>query len=148
MKKCYLLFCMLLLLGERGFAYSAELRINLLLARAAPLSGPTVPKPLEAAPPGRSALPDNALTHFIVNPVAVTGQVKDERGQGFPGVNIIVKGTSSGTTTDVNGRYALEVADENAILVFSFVGYIQQEVSVGGRTVIDVQLEPNLHALE
>ena len=53
----------------------------------------------------------------------VSGVVTDETGQAVPGVSIIEKGTSNGVTTDNDGRYALNVADGNPILVFSFIGY-------------------------
>jgi TonB-linked SusC/RagA family outer membrane protein len=80
--------------------------------------------------------------------ITVTGQVKDENGADFPGVNVLVKGTAVGTSTDVNGRYSLEVPDESAILVFSFIGYATQEVTVGSRTVIDLTLNPDIKSLE
>jgi TonB-dependent starch-binding outer membrane protein SusC len=75
------------------------------------------------------------------NPIlAVTGTVVDENSQSIPGVNVIEKGTTNGTTTDVDGRFSMNVQDENSVLVFSFIGYLSQEVVVGGRTVIDVAL--------
>ncbi|NJM24573.1 MAG: TonB-dependent receptor plug domain-containing protein [Bacteroidia bacterium] len=79
--------------------------------------------------------------------VAVSGQVTDENGAPFPGVNIVVKGTSSGTTTDNEGRYTIEVTGANSVLVFSFVGYLPQEVSVDNRTVIDVKMAPDVQQL-
>lgn len=65
----------------------------------------------------------------------------------MPGVNIAVQGTQQGTSTDADGKYEINVA-ENAILVFSFTGYVTQQVQVAGRDVIDVQLEPRLLELE
>src|SRR5688572_11887608 len=62
--------------------------------------------------------------------LSVSGRVTDEMGTPFPGVNVIVKGTATGATTDSDGRYKIEVPDENSTLVFSFVGYTVQEVSV------------------
>lgn len=79
--------------------------------------------------------------------VIISGTVTDEGGQTFPGVNIVVKGTSSGTTTDVNGKYTLSVEDNNAILVFSFVGYKTQEIALAGRSAIDLAMEPDTQAL-
>lgn len=77
----------------------------------------------------------------------VTGKVRDAGdGSGVPGVNILEKGTSNGTVTDADGNYSIGVSD-NAVLVFSFVGYITQEVSVGGRSTVDVQLQPDVTAL-
>jgi len=80
--------------------------------------------------------------------IAISGQVKDENGADFPGVNVLVKGTAVGTSTDISGRYSLEVPDEAAILVFSFIGYSTQEVMVGSRTTIDVALSPDVRSLE
>src|SRR5688572_18200984 len=76
----------------------------------------------------------------------VKGKVADETGAGMPGVNIIVKGTTNGTTTDGNGNYALN-ATSDAVLVFSFIGYLTQEVPVNGRTSIDVSLAPSVQSL-
>lgn len=71
----------------------------------------------------------------------VSGTVSDRAGVGLPGVNILVKGTQTGATTDENGKYNLEASDAGAILVFSFVGYVSQEIQVGNRTTIDVVLQ-------
>jgi TonB-dependent starch-binding outer membrane protein SusC len=60
----------------------------------------------------------------------VSGTVTEESGAGIPGVNILVKGTNSGTTTDINGKYSLNVVP-NSVLVFSFIGYVTAEVTVG-----------------
>lgn len=71
----------------------------------------------------------------------VSGKVvSSEDQQPFPGVNIIVKGTANGTTTDVNGEFKLNVGANDDVLVFSFVGFETQEVSLSGRTKIDVTL--------
>ena len=70
----------------------------------------------------------------------VSGTVKDEGGNPMPGVNIIIKGTSSGTATDGDGKYTLSVS-ANGTLIFTFVGYTVKEVPVGTQTVLDVQME-------
>lgn len=80
--------------------------------------------------------------------IGVTGKVTDETGAAFPGVNVLVKGTTIGTTTDGNGVYSLSVDDENGILVFSFVGYVKMEVAVAGRSVIDVSMTPDAKSLD
>lgn len=77
----------------------------------------------------------------------VTGTVSDETGAGMPGVNVLVKGTTNGTVTDVEGRYSI-VAPSNATLVITFVGYKTTEVAVGERTAIDVALEVDLTSLD
>src|SRR5690606_17295841 len=78
--------------------------------------------------------------------IGVSGRVTDETGSPFPGVNVVVKGTAIGTSTDDDGRYSLDVPSENSILVFSFVGYGTVEVTVGGRTVIDLSMSPDVHS--
>jgi TonB-linked SusC/RagA family outer membrane protein len=80
--------------------------------------------------------------------ITITGRVTDENNQGFPGVNIIVKGTTIGSNTDSDGKYTISVPNENATLVFSFVGYATQEVTVGSRTTVDVVMAPDIKALD
>ena len=80
------------------------------------------------------------LTASLQAQVSVKGKVTDEAGGGMPGVNIIVKGTSTGTTTDAEGAYSLDAPSDQSVLVFSFIGYATQEVAVGGRTSIDVSM--------
>ncbi len=70
----------------------------------------------------------------------VQGRVLDEKGQGLPGVSIVVKGTTTGTTTDATGGFQLTVADEKAVLVFSFLGYTTQEVPVGSQTTLTIKM--------
>src|SRR5690606_33939635 len=73
--------------------------------------------------------------------------VSSSDGQGIPGASSLIKGTDAGTVTDVNGAYTLEVSDEDGILVFSSIGYISQEVSVNGRSVIDITLVEDVQSL-
>ena len=86
---------------------------------------------------------DVALSQRIV-----TGTVTDENGQGIPGVNVIVENTTTGTTTDVNGKYSLSVAQQNAALVFSFIGYGTQRVVIGSQTTINVSITPDERTLQ
>jgi len=79
----------------------------------------------------------------------VTGTVTDKQtGNAMPGVNIIVKGSSLGVITNVEGKYSISISDRNAILVFSFIGYISQEIPLNGRTIIDIALEGGVTGLE
>ena len=78
----------------------------------------------------------------------LTGKVATANGETLPGVNISIKGTTRGTSTDAAGKYSLNVPDEEAILVFSFVGYISQEVKVGTSSVIDIDLKFNDKSLD
>ncbi|GAB3976412.1 TonB-dependent receptor [Spirosoma terrae] len=92
----------------------------------------------------------------LVGPVAqnqvqertVTGKVlSTDDNSPLPGVNVTVKGTSRGTTTDANGTYRISIPNENAILVFSSVGFISQEVAVGNRSTLDVTIQADSRAL-
>jgi TonB-dependent starch-binding outer membrane protein SusC len=77
----------------------------------------------------------------------VTGRViSDDEGMGLPGVSILEKGTTNGTVTDADGNYSLSVS-QNAVLVFSFVGYATQEMSVAGRTSVNVTMATDVTAL-
>lgn len=77
----------------------------------------------------------------------ISGKVTDENDQPLPGVNIIVKGTTVGTTSDALGSYSLDVTEEGAVLIFSFIGYETQEVSVNNRTEISVRMLPDVQSL-
>lgn len=78
----------------------------------------------------------------------VRGAVKDENGSGLPGVSILIKGTQKGTTTDQNGAFTVEVEDDNSVLVFSFVGYLSREVTVGNQQEIEIALAVDTKSLE
>lgn len=77
----------------------------------------------------------------------ITGTVRDSGNEPMPGVNILVKETSTGTTTDNTGNYSIEVPAGNSILVFSAIGYATQEVTISGRSVIDITLADDVKTL-
>ncbi|MFD2571291.1 TonB-dependent receptor [Spirosoma soli] len=70
----------------------------------------------------------------------VTGMVTDEKGEGLPGVSVVVKGTNRGTSSDAAGKYSLRAPDGDVVLAFSFLGYEKQEISLGNRSTLDVQM--------
>ena len=79
----------------------------------------------------------------------VSGVVVDATsGETLPGVNVMVKGTGTGTVTNIEGEYSLEVPGPESVLVFSFVGYTSQEITVGNQGVVDVSLEQDAAQLE
>ena len=79
----------------------------------------------------------------------VTGKVTDATsGEGLPGVSIVVKGTTIGVSTDINGNYSISVTAPDAILIYSFIGYLSQEIPVGGRIKIDVSLAVDVTTLD
>jgi len=85
-----------------------------------------------------------------INPVAITitGKVVDDQGQSAPGVSIVLKGTTTGTSTDGDGNYSLTVPDGNGTLVVSYIGYTTEEIAINNRTTINVTLVPDIKALE
>lgn len=86
--------------------------------------------------------------NLLMNPVEVSiqGTITNEMGQPMPGVNVVVKGTTIGTTTDEAGNYILS-APENGVLVFSFIGYETVEVPIGNRSRIDLRMTPDTMTL-
>ncbi|MBW3128584.1 SusC/RagA family TonB-linked outer membrane protein [Hymenobacter profundi] len=82
-----------------------------------------------------------SITTAFAQSATVRGTVRDETGTGLPGVTVLLKGTTTGTATGSDGNFSLDVPDANAgVLQFSFVGYKQQEVAIGGRTTLNVSL--------
>ncbi|QHV96369.1 TonB-dependent receptor [Spirosoma endbachense] len=74
------------------------------------------------------------------NDRSLSGTVTDEAGVGLPGVSVVVKGTQRGTTTDATGQFRMTLLTGDDVLVFSFVGYLSQEVTVGNQTAVTVRL--------
>jgi TonB-linked SusC/RagA family outer membrane protein len=84
-------------------------------------------------------LPQNRITGIVTD--AITGEP-------LPGVNILIEGTSIGTVTDLQGKYTLDLADDNVVLFFSFIGYMDERVEVTGKTVINLAMAPDIKALD
>jgi TonB-linked SusC/RagA family outer membrane protein len=80
--------------------------------------------------------------------IPVSGKITDEKGDPLPGVSIVLKGTTRGTTSDGSGLFKLTVPNEKSVLIVSFVGYLRQEITVGNRTSVDVQLQSDDKALD
>lgn len=80
--------------------------------------------------------------------LTVTGTVIDKTGNPLPGVNVVVKGTIQGTVTGTNGAYSINVSDGNATLVFSFVGFVAQELQVDNQRAINVTLGEDIHEID
>ena len=78
---------------------------------------------------------------------SINGKITDEDGNGLPGATIIIKGTTTGTISDINGDFSL-FAFEDTTLIISFSGYKRQEISVNGKTTIDIQLIPDIETLK
>ena len=84
-----------------------------------------------------------SCTMLLAQQTVIKGKVTDNSGGGLPGVNVVLKGNTSGTSTDQNGEYSLSLPNGSAgeqTLVFSFIGYVKQEIALANRNVIDVKL--------
>ncbi len=153
MKDIFLLKPKLLLLGLLLFGFSAQSQQLASLQQDAPeqelLKKPTSEKIMAQA----SAVPwltkDLQLsTEANTVEKTITGTVTDgDTGDGLPGVNVLVKGSNTGTVTDVSGNYRLSVPDDATTLIFSSVGYSSQEIQINGRSVINVDMQPDVQAL-
>ena len=78
----------------------------------------------------------------------ISGSITDDDGMPLPGANIVEKGTSNGVQTDFDGNFTINVSDENAVLVVSFVGFLNQEIEVGNQNSVAVQLMSDAESLE
>ncbi len=128
----------------------AERRSDQSEARFPETDLPTTPKAVGSAAENALKTPFSAVPEAakMVDKI-VKGKVTDaEKGEALPGVNVIIKGTQRGTTTNPDGEFSLSVADDNVVLVFSFVGYAAQEIPVGNRTQIPVLLNIDDKSLE
>lgn len=96
--------------------------------------------------------PPNALAarnhDLFQSQLTVSGVVNDDTNVPLPGVNVLVKGTTTGTMTDADGRYSINVPDDKSVLVFSFIGYAQQEITVGSQSNISISMKPDVKSLQ
>lgn len=127
-------FLKILLLGPvvLGAALEVSAKVDLPLASEAPVA---------------------SINDILVSEKAainVTGKVTDENGTGLPGVTVSLKGTTVGVSTNSEGNFSLTIPDgqETGTLVFSFIGYVTQEVAIGNRSLINVQLAPDTKLLD
>ncbi len=106
----------------------------------------------ERPAPAASAPAESDMNASLVKVEApkriVRGTVQDENGSGLPGVSVVVKGTTRGTTTNGEGAFELDIPEANPTLVFSFVGYSTQEIQVGNQTQIDVKMSVDNKSLD
>lgn len=93
--------------------------------------------------------PGQTTTQVVVDlaDVDIQGKITDETGEGLPGASVVLKGTTRGTTTDLNGNYRLTIP-EGSTIVISFVGFVTKEIVVGNQSTIDLQMELDAAQLE
>lgn len=88
------------------------------------------------------------IVSVLAQTKTITGRVtSSEEPEGVPGASVVVKGTTQGTVTNLDGTYSISVPSDASALVFSFVGYLTKEVSIGSATTINVQLDPDVKLL-
>ena len=88
------------------------------------------------------------MASFAYGQSQVSGTVTDQENQPLPGVNVLVKGSTQGATTNANGKYQVEVPNSSAILTFSFIGFTSEERVVGNQTVLDVEMKEDIQNLQ
>ena len=84
----------------------------------------------------------------VLQAITVSGRVTDEASEPLPGVSIVIKGTSQGTATDAGGAFSLQVPNENSTMVFSFIGFITQEIVVGSQRTFNVTLNESTRQID
>lgn len=84
---------------------------------------------------------------LLAQSIAVTGTITDSKGEVLPGVTVLEQGTSNGVVTNMDGQYSIK-ANSNSTLVFSFVGFVKQEIPVNGKTSINVKMNESVVGLE
>ncbi|WP_254560626.1 SusC/RagA family TonB-linked outer membrane protein [Dyadobacter diqingensis] len=104
-------------------------------------------------PSALNAAPDNGTTNRISQRInaaefTVKGTVTSAEKEALPGVTIVVKGTSQGTTSDANGNFSLSISTPGSTLIFSFIGYATREVVVDGAKTLDIVLESDVKGLD
>lgn len=98
----------------------------------------------------KTLISENTVTEPLTEKqeVIVSGKVTDINGEPLPGVNIVEKGTTNGSITDLEGKYSISISNPDVVLVFSFIGFLAEEIEVSNRTIIDVTLVEDLVALD
>ncbi len=96
---------------------------------------------------GRPENPNKIEIQSVIQKI-VSGKITDDDGMPLPGANIVEKGTSNGVQTDFDGNFSISVSDEKAILIVSFVGFLNQEIEVGNQNSVAVQLMSDAESLE
>jgi TonB-linked SusC/RagA family outer membrane protein len=100
-----------------------------------------------STPLSPSTLSYLAAERTIAVDIPIKGTVTSDKGEKIPGVNVTIKGTSQGAVTDADGNFSITVPSQEAVLVFSYIGYIQEEVKVGNQTTIDISLVTDIQSL-
>ncbi|WKN45006.1 SusC/RagA family TonB-linked outer membrane protein [Tunicatimonas pelagia] len=135
-----------------GLSYRKLQHYFVIQAQATPTLevSPVTPRPTSSAKPSSrlTKISPVALAQRKVTEQTITGQVTDvSTNETLPGVNVLVKGTTVGTVTNIDGNYRLTAPDDAETLVFSSVGYTSEEVAINGRSTINLGLDPDVQSL-
>lgn len=135
------------LLNPFNLSYK-RMKVGSYIILTNPKSEINVPRASTAANTNQEGGGESKKTLTDLKEIAIQGTVKDAtNGQTLPGVNVTLKGTQRGTTTDVLGRYKIDVPNESAVLVFSFIGFETREVLVGTQSEVNVVLSSSTQVL-
>jgi TonB-linked SusC/RagA family outer membrane protein len=130
-------------LGRSGISRYLLRFILIICGMALGITPASAGKPFSAVQASGSAVVESPQQQ-----VTVTGRILDQTGQPLTGVTVLVKGTTAGTLTDLNGRYTLPNVLSNATLVFTFVGMAPQEIQVNGQTNVDIIMKESTLTLD
>ncbi|MBT1700882.1 SusC/RagA family TonB-linked outer membrane protein [Fulvivirgaceae bacterium PWU4] len=142
-------------LSPVGLTYKKVDKIYIILERDEPKITSRIKEKIIGEQPGTGKLApylsvSDSTREELLSEIAVfsvSGKVTTELGDAMPGVNVLLKGTNIGVVTDAEGQYKLEAPDGTGTLVFSFIGYLSQEVPLMNRQAIDVQMQPDIRTL-
>ena len=128
-------------------------KLSILLLLAASMSVPVDGRAMADPKPGNAGghakqQPGSGLAVFRQQATVVQGKVTSEKGEPLPGVAVVLKGTSTGSTTDAKGNFKLNLPSSSGTLIVSFIGFLKQEVPVDGRSTINIVLKEDVKALE
>ncbi len=109
-----------------------------------------VPQPYRAEQPLSVEHLGRRIVAYVPAAIDISGKVTDENGEALPGVNILLRGTTRGVITDLNGNYSISIPEsvEEPVLSFSFVGFMGQEIAVKGKSVVNVVLKVDNKSLD
>ena len=96
----------------------------------------------------KNPMNENALSNWAQQQVTIAGTVRNQAGEPIPGATVMVKGTLTGTVTDINGRFSMVLPQNAQVLVFSFVGMRTQEIPIEGRTTFEITMTEELRGID
>lgn len=134
---------------ETPFKYDLKMKLSALLILVSFLTVNANTHSYKKRDIGNKPNPvSNTILDITFLQASVQGTITDQNGQPLPGTSIVEKGTTNGTQSDFDGNFTLEISDENAILVVSYIGFATKELTVNGQTTINIILEESAAGLD